>query len=387
MMIRLTLIFSLLIKALVFCQAQSEFDKLFKSIADESSQHSIVAFGEAVHGTHDFAQVKADCFKYLALNKNFNVFSIEGDYAAASEINDYVHGKEIDVKQSVSQLLRKGSWLYETNVLFDLIEWMRQQNMAGRDLIFSGFDFQGLHASHRALQKFLKENNIEQEFSLVTTELDAYLKNYLIFWNDSIRYQKFDEQLSKLGLLISQSDQFYYPYKTLTQLSKIFFHKKPFEKMNELRDRAMCDNLKYIAEAGNNKVFVWAHNEHLRKDERTRLGYHLKNVFSTSYYAVACEFGSGTFLANPWGEDDKRKIYSIKSPSKKMLASNLKDKFSSPTFIFGDDLSTFGNVYLNAIGFSYSAFNKSLNSRMYNLASAFDGLVFLPEITPLRSIN
>jgi erythromycin esterase len=53
----------------------------------------IVELGEATHGTREFFQLKHRVIEYLAAQKGFIIFSIEGNMPEAYRLNDYVlHG-------------------------------------------------------------------------------------------------------------------------------------------------------------------------------------------------------------------------------------------------------------------------------------------------------
>src|SRR5687768_14654142 len=85
-----------------------------KTIAAKTANYQVVACGEAAHGGEEFGEVKFALFKQLALHHDFRVFAIEGDYAAAQNINRYITTGEGNPTEEIKNLLPTAKWLYNT---------------------------------------------------------------------------------------------------------------------------------------------------------------------------------------------------------------------------------------------------------------------------------
>jgi erythromycin esterase-like protein len=100
----------------------------------------IVELGEATHGTREFFQLKHRIIEYLAAQKGFTIFSIEGNMPEAYRLNDYVLHGVGDPKQLLGGLY---FWTVNTQEVLDMILWMREFNQSGKGHIeFTGFDMQ-----------------------------------------------------------------------------------------------------------------------------------------------------------------------------------------------------------------------------------------------------
>lgn len=69
------------------------------SIADKS----IVALGEATHGTAEFFNAKHRIFKYLVEKHNFKIFAFEADFGESIFINDAI---QRGAKNEIEELMK-----------------------------------------------------------------------------------------------------------------------------------------------------------------------------------------------------------------------------------------------------------------------------------------
>lgn len=90
------------------------------------SDARLVAAGEATHGDCASATFKADLFKYLVEHQGFTVLAVEGDYAQALALNDYLAGGP---GNPLALLRGLGFWTLGTTEMLDLIRWIRDYNL------------------------------------------------------------------------------------------------------------------------------------------------------------------------------------------------------------------------------------------------------------------
>jgi erythromycin esterase-like protein len=115
----------------------------------------IVELGEATHGTREFFQLKHRIIEYLAAQKGFTIFSIEGNMPEAYRLNDYVlHG----IGDPTELLGGLYFWTWNTQEVLDMILWMRDFNQSGKGHIeFTGFDMQFATLSVEAVRHFVQQ--------------------------------------------------------------------------------------------------------------------------------------------------------------------------------------------------------------------------------------
>lgn len=84
-----------------------------------------------------------------------------------------------------------------------------------------------------------------------------------------------------------------------------------------VRDRAMADNVKWIADQNPGaKIILWAHNMHIAKLPGHQ-GMHLRRIFGDAYLAVGFAAGRGTYYAMPDPADTsgtRRLIHDLVEP-------------------------------------------------------------------------
>ena len=115
----------------------------------------IVELGEATHGTREFFQLKHRIIEYLAAQKGFTIFSIEGNMPEAYRLNEYVLHGVGDPKELLGGM---GFWTWDTQEVLDMILWMRDFNQSGKGHIeFTGFDMQSPTVSLEAVRHFVQQ--------------------------------------------------------------------------------------------------------------------------------------------------------------------------------------------------------------------------------------
>ena len=142
----------------------------------------IIGLGEATHGNVEFQQLKKDVFKAVIENNGCRVFAIEGDFAGAYRVNEYISGGEGTAKNAVEQL---GFAIYRTKEMEQLVQWMHdynEQRSEDKKIKFYGFDMQRYDNSKEILFQFLKENEFPQ--------LQTYEDGLALLNDDTVYDQK-----------------------------------------------------------------------------------------------------------------------------------------------------------------------------------------------------
>lgn len=87
----------------------------------------MVGFGEAIHRGHEFLMLRNEVFKYLVEQQGFTAIATESGYAASIKVDDYVLGRgqlTDDVVAAVFSFTAPTAYAENRN----LIEWMRSYN-------------------------------------------------------------------------------------------------------------------------------------------------------------------------------------------------------------------------------------------------------------------
>ncbi len=94
---------------------------------DPMAGKSVIALGEATHGTAEFFNAKHRIFKYLVENHGYKVFAFEADFGESIFINEAVQEGSTD---QIDALMKSKMhfWTWKTEEVKDLLEWMCEYN-------------------------------------------------------------------------------------------------------------------------------------------------------------------------------------------------------------------------------------------------------------------
>ena len=111
---------------------------------DPLADKSIIALGEATHGTAEFFNAKFSMFKYLVEKHDFKILAIEADFGESLLINDAI---QRGATEEIEDLMRTKMifWTWRTEEVKNLLEWMSEYNKDKSDdekLQYLGFDCQ-----------------------------------------------------------------------------------------------------------------------------------------------------------------------------------------------------------------------------------------------------
>jgi erythromycin esterase len=363
------------------------FKELFK-FQDIFQNVKIFGFGEATHGTKEFQDLKDKFFRYLVTNCNVKTFAIEANYSDCLSINSYIKDGKGNPKDLLSKI---GYWIWNTNEILSLIEWMRFYNSTQSkesQLSFVGIDVLNCKNAVNILYKYLQSNFSPNNQKYLTT-----LNNYISESNlKNLRKKEFEEHYLILKSLDLELKSLKDPYLWQLNNSILQYILMKIDYTQNRRDELMFENVNWLVENSNNNIFICAHNSHIKKNNISfySLGYHLKNKYSEKYYSVGFDFGSGSF--NAWDlENNKIKAYSIDLPLKK-TSSEVFNYASSDMYFLDFNKSSFSpvlnefvmsKVFYRDIGSTYSP--KMVQKE--KLKEAFDGIIFVKKSNESTLLN
>lgn len=368
----------------------------------------IYGFGEASHNTKEFFDLKAKFFKYLVKNKGLKVFIMEESYQAEAGINEWIKGGQGD-KKTIGDNFKHMFWY--TREVIDLLEWMRNYNMEKPEeeqIRFYGMDMQSGHKINLEIRDFVSLNKLTVDEDLLVVA-DSCSTKEIDYYKPSDWWQLQTPKLQQLKEQILHSNLEKEKYQTIERALNYLISyteyattiKEKYPTSTEFRDLKMFENVKYIVDqqAENEKVFIWAHNEHINKKEMyytgsdiINLGRHLKEYYQDDYYSVGFDFGTGTIQG--YVTDKKKgpywKTYHITKPfsntyakvlmavDKPVFFIDMEDSYRNEPTSFFTKKSKY--LMIGGGGYQPKPLHRILINKIYY--EAYDGLIFVKEISP-----
>lgn len=147
-------------------------------LVNEIGNARIVLLGEASHGTSEFYTWRTSISKKLIQEKGFTVIAVEGDWADAYPLNDYIKGgsRFTSAEQALQEFDRWPSWMWANEEVADLAKWLKANNSGksrAEQVSFYGLDVYGLWESLDEVHEYLKQTDPETA-KLAQAVLDCF---------------------------------------------------------------------------------------------------------------------------------------------------------------------------------------------------------------------
>jgi len=404
----------------------------FVFLNEKLKNAEVIGLGEATHGTKEFFELKSRVFKYLVQNQNIKLFGIEANFAACYDINKYVLTGEGDAKEALS---RNGYWVWQSQEVLDLIEWMKNYNKgksADQMIQFYGYDMQDATSCVIWLDKYLSKYIPNFDKSLLPEKIEE----------NKIAIRKLDDKgldemqkinLNKLNkleefvlsketeLFKQDSTDYKFAKQTIAVLRQKlnYFREQDFNTAYSYRDSSMTQNIKWIRESNNNgKIMLWAHNGHIGKGTFSEdfksgnwMGTHLNKLYGQKYYNIGFSFSEGGFVAqSPPSTNLFYLMYSFTKsifkdepwalsnnyvkPHKKSYLTNAFSQLETPIFYIDfKDIAPYKSLkdFINKEYEHYEAGAVYINEKSAlwstNLYEYFDALIYVDKTKPAQNFN
>jgi len=365
----------------------------------------IVALGEATHGTAEFFRMKHRLFEYLVEKKGFTVFAFEDHWPDLEIVDRYIKTGEGDAARALRAMYH---WVWRTQEVRDLIEWMRAYNsVPGRRkrLSFTGFDMQIPQAAANCVIDAFTRLGASEAESIRRRYAGMLSKNPLSedekakLTTDVADALKFVES-HREGLLQVLTPA---EYRRVRQCAVVvvqgsFTGVKSEAEYGNARDRAMAENVKWLADDAfaDEKIVLWAHNLHISADPSApgfvSMGQHLRQAFGEQMRVLGFAFERGEVYAIPF-KDGKHDIEGgpivMKVPAARPNSADaLLRATGLPRFILdlravpaGSPLGTWMAEPQRLRNFGW-AYHPDAPSSTMILPKAFDALIFIEESSP-----
>ena len=346
----------------------------------------VFGFGDATHGTKDFFDLKFKFFKYLVKNQGVRNFAIEASYGNCIAIDNYIKGQENDPKKLLKDV---GLWPWNTEEVLTLIEWAKAYNVNKikfDQINFHGIDIMDCSNSTKIITEHLRENPFKDN----TQYLDI-LRVYTSRNKSEVLNKKtLNEHLivmSKLKEILKNSNVENKELYISLQNSIIQYINFRIDYSQETRDREMSENVNQILVSYGNesKIFIWAHNFHIKKNKITytndfAMGHYLKEKYGNEYYSLGFDFAIGEFNAYSI-ENKKIEIFSITEPMKNTSSYLFNESSLHYFFLDFNSISKIGvlDAYVNS-KVKYRGIGANYNPKLIEkekLKDAYDGIIFV----------
>jgi len=276
----------------------------------------IIGIGEASHGTREFFEIRHALTSFLIQEMNVKFILVEASNLRMELLNQYIQGDSVSLD---SALLAMQRWVLRTASFRENIIWLKHYNATRptnqRTQIF-GIDQDNYTASSLRLVEVLRhiqptdtfadhifdklnlaqkisafqrlkkmeKDEVEKLFS-VFDEIENYLHQSIFAQLDVNHHKKWEEALYHLENLRAV---WRYALASAKSSGKGY---------SLIRDREMARNVNWRMNriSVEEKVVIWAHNEHIeRANMRMKgMGYYLDKDWGDLYYALGLEFKEG----------------------------------------------------------------------------------------------
>lgn len=369
----------------------------------------VVALGEATHGTREFFQLKHRVFRAL-IDEGFTVFALEIGQADARAINAYVLNGTGNAREALGGA---GMWMWETEEILELVEWMRTWNADPRHnskLQFVGFDMQSPISSFKAVRAFLEQvapgdaaawlapiDVLQHEaklagFVALSKERRAEVVAAVASLNERFSSSQgaWAAATSPAAFVIARQDA-----RTLQQATAYLAALAQSQDASAMRDEAMAENIKWLHDnlPPGARMVVSAHNLHIA-DVKDRMGKTLRATLGPAWLSIGLELGDGSYQALRMRTDGARaNIEAIRFPPPPPGQANAALLHGGPVYAL--DLRTLpaaGEVatwfrspqIVRAAGYGVSSDAAMTGPQV--LAERYDALLFVAHTTRARPL-
>lgn len=351
----------------------------------------IVALGEGTHGTSEFFEMKHRITKYLAEEMGFTIFAIEANMPETRRINEYVLTGKGDPKEALDGIY---FWTWNTQEVFNMIEWMRQFNTSGKGRIeFRGFDMQYPKVAMDNVQSFIEKaepqyfdslkqvyNNIREIYDELRGKRTSTSQKYQTWYDTAlsiyrhIKRNKGNYLKSFNSMTVEQALQ---DARIIVQSAEAHLPDKPS------RDESMAENVEWILSQSppNSKIVLWAHNGHVSKSgtRYESMGKFLAERFKKQMvvfgfgfhkgkYTAIGDKGLGTYSATP--SEPGSVEWAFHQTGLPRLMYDLRNASKAPNSKWLDDKMEFRSI--GAVATDWGFYNT-------NIAKEFDVLIYFDE--------
>ena len=390
-------------------QAHREIPELRAEMQSLSAEHipanvSVLAIGEAVHGSREFQELKLSVLREMVEKQGYTAFALEADYSECADINRYLQSGE----GKPEELVQKFSFpIYHTKEMAELLGWIQDWNRTApeeKKVRFYGFDMQNPETGYAFLKQYSLAHGLATE-----AEFDAVLENiltppYSLSPESAGQAVAFLNRLKEKAGTADMRDADARDFQMeLTTVRQAMESRTSTEESNTLRDRDMAENVEAIrkieAEIGSGKLVISAHDGHIERVNPiyTSMGVLLAQNFGNDYYAIGTDVWKVRDNIKSMGEA-KRSTQSVVSCDP--LAAQARFAAGQEYVLYFSEVSDEKSrvaalvrkpMRMMQLGEGYTFLMRLLPDRSYRLKGApaayYDAMLFLYEAHPIEILK
>ncbi len=278
---------------------------------------TVVAVGEAAHGSSTLFSFKDALVRYLVEDEGFRLLCYEFSFEQSLEIDSYINGASLDI----DSLLSRQSWIQANTNVLSLLHWLRNFNDSlprTERVHFIGVDCQtdmfcpdrlGYHISRlcpelgnelegllkalRSYGKPLYKGMADDDYDSLATLIESLRSKTEAYFNrvpGGAGEPGAEDLIKQLIKCTGMSHSFLY---------------SAYNGGKNMRDSFMKDNLLWAKNtfSGSDRAIFWAHNAHVRVDpdyygeEGASAGMLLRQSLGDDYLVIGTAFGRGAVTA------------------------------------------------------------------------------------------
>lgn len=380
-------------------------------LRDLAGNARVLAFGEGTHNAHELWQWRNRLFRYAVEHLGFTAFAAETGYAQAIAADDYVMGRPIPIETAVRGVF---SWVdtpFEENR--ELLEWMRDWNTRAepaRQIRFYGLEMTGnLHPRGALLVEpaleYLRQID-PQRAAIASPRLRPLLPDFEMERYSQLSPARRNELTAAVQDMVTMFERFrvvWIQRGSREAFDRAYHHAivarqllGHFSLEGDGRDIAAADNLRWVLEqqgqAG--RVFLFAHNSHVakwRKPPADDAQLH-STMVELARSTLDVELRSIGSLYDTGTTQDWLGMFGM-SRERRTLEPSIPDSVNAMLGRIGPAMLLLDLRALPDQGPVHDWFSAERPIRNINVAAgyditrparAFDALLFVREISPLR---
>lgn len=268
-------------------------------ISDRLASATVLAFGEATHGTHEFRAAFLTVAQQLA-DRGFTTIALEEDAGSVSRVDAWVQGGPGTVEDALAAF---GFRLSRTQEMAELLTWARAHNEGRPDaerIRLHGIDFQRPEADRAVALAWLAEHDpaaaTRLETDLAAMDDDSHY--------DPTRSEAFRPAADELARVVEAAAGDATDDATVRAVLAAKTLARGAERgasglQSHARDRLMADQLADLvtlrARQGGDHTLLFAHNGHVDRTPQaslvlgTNLGQHAARMWGDGYRVIGTD--------------------------------------------------------------------------------------------------